>query len=142
MIDPATGEVRLPSADVVLGPRLTRESFLASRLAEHARPLVVNEPYCSYVISVPAGELGDLSFDLSLQFHGPALMSLGLQALDVRFGTSWSDWTEAKEQDRRRYHDEWLVGVWRLEPGHHAWGWLESGFDPKGGFSSIALRYR
>ena len=142
MIAPATGELRLPSADVVLGPRLTREVFLASRLAEHASPLVVNEPYCSYVVSVPPGELGELAFSVSLQFHGPTLMSLDLMVVDARFGTSWSDWTEAKEQDRRRYHDQWLEATCGLKPGQYSWGGLESRLDPKGGFSSITVGYR
>lgn len=142
MIDPATGEVRLPSADVVLGPRLTRDSFLASRLAEHARLQPVDEPYRSYVVSVPPGELGELAFVVSPLFHGPALASLNLMAIDARFGTSWSDWTEEKEQDRRRYHDEWLEGTCGLKPGRYSWGVLDSGFDPKGGFSSITLSYR
>jgi hypothetical protein len=141
MIDPAAGEVRLPLADVVLGPRLTRESFLASGLGEHARSLAVDEPCRVYVLSVPAGELGEMSFDLTLQFDGPTLVSLGLRVVDARFGTSWSDWTEAKEQDRRRHHDDWLAGTCGLGPGQYPWGRLESGFDPKGGFSSIVLRY-
>ena len=143
MIDPATGELRLPSADVVLGPRLTRESFLASRLAEHARILVVNEPHCRYVVSVPPGEPGEMAWRVSLQFHGPSLVSLDLGASDARFGTSWDDWTEEKQQALRRYHDEWLERTCGLKPGRYSWGELESGVtDPKGGTSSILVRYR
>lgn len=142
MIDPATGELRFASVEVVLGPGLTRELFLASRLAEHARPLVINEPYCRYAVSVPPGELGEPAFVVSLQFHGPALVSLSLAASDARFGTSWFDWTEEKQRALRGYHDEWLRETCGLEPGQYPWGVLESDFDPKGGGSSITVRYR
>ncbi|HEX8272814.1 MAG TPA: hypothetical protein VF615_09180 [Longimicrobiaceae bacterium] len=142
MIDPATGEVRLPSADVVLGPRLTRGSFLGSRLAEHARDLEIDEPRYACLFFIPPGGPGETAFRVSLRFHGESLTSLELVAVDARFGTSWSDWTEEKELDRCRFHDEWLETASGLKPGRYSWGVLESRFDPKGGFSSIIVDFQ
>lgn len=127
---------------MVLGPRLTRDLFLASRLAEHARVLEIDEPRYGYLFFVPPGGLGETAFRVSLRFHGESLTSLELMAVDARFGTSWSDWTEEKEQDRRRFHDEWLETASGLKPGRYSWGGLESGFVPKGGFSSIMVDYQ
>jgi len=141
MIDLATGEVRIPGLGVPLGPALSRDGFLTLSPGPEVRTLVANEPYHSFAVSVAAEPLGDSAFGVVVQFYGPKLTSISLTAADPRFGTSWADWSEAKEKDRLRFHDEWLARTCGLKPGNYMWGSLHSGIDLKGGSSSIVIRY-
>jgi hypothetical protein len=146
-IDPATGTVALAygaDAPATLGPETRRAAFLASALGARATPLVMNEPWCSW--RVGGVELGGLPFALGVYFNGEALWALDLALIDARFGTSWDDWSEAKEQARDAAHKAWLVVQLGRSDAPHArrsypWGEVAASFDQKGGGSSIWIRY-
>jgi hypothetical protein len=141
MIERTTGQVQLPSDGIRVGPALVREQFLASPLASQCRELVRNEPHCSFAL--PTVQFDDHSFAWSLWFHGSVLRRVSIQCADAEFGSSWSDWSEERELARKRFHDSLLQLVlgqdWSRQ--HFSWGTVDSGYDPKGGFSSIGVTY-
>ena len=141
MLDTSTGNITIPKEGVAIGPSLERVAFLASALGRNARMAVANEPHCSYDTQVPAGTLMPLPTSLTLYFYEQQLDSVTLVALDGRFGASWDDWSEQKELDRKRYHDEWLANTIGSVNNDFSWGHLSSNYDAKAGFSAIYLQY-
>lgn len=141
MIEPTTGQIRLPSDGIRVGPLLTREQFLASSLARQSRELVRNEPHCSF--GLPTVQFDGHSFAWSLWFHGSVLRRVSIECADAEFGSSWADWSEERELARKRFHDSLLQSVlgsdWSRE--RYLWGTVDSGYDSKGGFSSIVVSY-
>jgi hypothetical protein len=142
MIDSVTGEIQLPLGGVRVGPSLTREWLLASRVVKDCKELVRNEPYCSY--ELPKVQFEGHTFVWSLWFEGSVLKRVSICCGDAKFGSSWEEWSETKELDRKRLHDEVLASVlgpnWREE--RYSWGKIYSDYDPKGGFSSIEVTYK
>ncbi|HRX83173.1 MAG TPA: hypothetical protein P5307_29105, partial [Pirellulaceae bacterium] len=134
-------QLSIQNLDIVIGPSLTRHDFLASSIGRSARVSVQNEPYCSFNASIPAGGLLPLPTGLTIYFFHDKLKAVSIAASDDRFGTSWDDWSKAKELERKRYHDQWLAATTGTTNGRFLWGHLSSNFDAKSGFSSIHLRY-
>jgi len=141
MIDVATGNISIQNADIAIGPSLTRDDFLASAVGRDAPINVENEPYCSYNVRIPAGDLMTLPAGLTFYFYHKQLESLSIVASDHRFGTSWDDWSETKELERKRFHDLWLADTAGAANAHFPWGQLSSDYDAKSGLSAVHLRY-
>ena len=59
---------------------------------------------------------------------------------DSRYGRDWSDWSERKERRRAKALRDWL-GARGWAPGHHAWGEVWVGYDPRTGFGCGGVRY-
>lgn len=141
MIESATGQIRLPFDSINVGPSLTCEQFLALPLASQSREIVRNEPHCSFAL--PTVQFDGHSFAWSLWFDGSFLRRVSIQCTDVEFGSVWSDWSEEREMARKHFHDSLLHSAlgsdWCHQ--HFSWGAVNSGYDPKGGFSSIAVTY-
>src|SRR5690554_5772398 len=103
MIDPATGEIALPLGSIRVGPSLTREWLMASRVPKQCSVLVRNEPHCSY--KLPPAQWSGHMFAWSVWFEGSKLRGVSICCSDVEFGSSWSDWSEECELTRKRLHD-------------------------------------
>ena len=140
MIDIKTGNVFLEKIDFVIGPTLTRENFLISPLASLSRVAVKNEPHCSF--NAKAQKIAGHPFIITLYFKRSTLTNLELFADDDQFGTSWDDWSEEKELERKKFHETWLKSVLGDPPYHYDWGSVESHYDAKGGSSSISIKYQ
>ena len=91
----------------------------------------------------PTVQFGGHSFAWSLWFHGSFLRRVSIQCADAEFGSSWSDWSKERELARKRFHDSLLQSVLGKDWNHQrfSWGAVDSGYDPKGGFSSIGVTY-
>ena len=139
MIDKNTGELFIDSAAVGIGPRFTRKDFVSSILSNGSRALVNNEPYCSF--SVGSHEIYGLRFIVSLWFYGDILESIELTYDDEEPGSSRSDWSEVKEFDRKRIHDQWLTSLQGGASHRYSWGEIRSSYDPRSDSSSITIRY-
>jgi len=141
MIERTTGQIQLPSDGIRVGPSLTREQFLASPLASQSRVLVRNEPHCAFAL--PTVQFEGYSFSWSLWFQGQSLRRVSIECTDAEFGSSWSVWSEERQVALKRFHDSLLQSV--LGPDwsgqRFPWGAVYSGYDPKGGFSSIGISY-
>lgn len=137
-IDRETGVVDVPELGGALGPGTVRDAWLASPAGLGSAVGVQIEPWCSY--AARAFAVDGRPWKLSARFHGQTLWRVELVAIGDEFGTSWDDWSEAREQARRRFQDRWLTQV--LGPGRtFPWGTVGSVFDARGGGSSILVDY-
>jgi hypothetical protein len=141
MIERSTGEIRLALGGTCISPALTREQFLASSLASQSRETVCNEPHCSFAL--PTVQVSGHAFVVSLWFEGSSVHRVSIECADAEFGTSWSDWSEERELARKRLHDSLLAAALGPSWMHQRfpWGTVDSGYDPKSGFSSIGVTY-
>ena len=139
MIDKTTGTIRAPKWDELLSAETTRSDFLASSLAEGAKVHVENEPWCSW--NLKAVEIDDQKWLFTVFFHGQRITTVDIMACSPEFGTSWNDWSEEKEIARKACHDDILKKLLGDPPYEYDWGTVFSGYDAKGGFSSIAVGY-
>ena len=139
MFDASTGALTFEEPPAVISPSLTRDQFLAGKLAHGATTHVDNEPYHSWKLDGTFRSSG-LDLLVVLWFHGQQLTMVSLMNPDPRFGTSWADYSLEKEMARKTSHDAWLS---RVLPSPHnlSWGSVWSGYDDKGGFSDIVVRY-
>ena len=139
MFDAQTGTLKFEHPPTEVAPSLTRDQFLAGSLADGATTNVENEPYHSWNLNGTFRSSG-LNLLVSLWFHDQHLSMVSLMDPDPRFGTSWADHSLDKEMARKASHDKWLS---RVLPSHRrsSWGSVWSGYDEKGGFSHIVVRY-
>ena len=140
MLDPVSGEVILTTTGVRLGPRTTRDAFLASAIGQHATPGTINPPWANYGAFLAAGEIGPFPADVSLQFRDEALVWVTIMNLSEEFGTSWDDWSREKEEARRRAHNEWLRTS-GLPPGRYPFAEVWSDYSEKDALSKIVIQY-
>ena len=139
MIDPQTGIISFEQPLVQFGPALTRTEFLSAPWAIEAADFIVNEPWHSWKLGGPHLS-GSVPFVIVLFFHGEDLKMVDFAHSDPKFGTSWDDYSVEKEMNRKASHDQWLsacIGLQRAFP----WGSVWSGYDERGGGSSIFVRY-
>lgn len=81
-------------------------------------------------------------FNMSIAFKNQILKELNFIVSDKKFdlNPNWSDWSEKEELKKLKKYQNWL----KKEIGNKRefdWGQIWSDYDPKGGFSSIGLRY-
>jgi hypothetical protein len=131
-----TGEFTLPSG-TILSPGITRSTFLLSVEGMTAEVSVRNEPWCSFRFEDLQDSLGVIVF-----FKGKDLESIHLSINDPKFGTSWEDWSEAKELERKQANDRWLKSNGLLPGKTYSWGSVWSDYSPKTGHSLIVIDYR
>jgi hypothetical protein len=142
MIDPQDGTFVCEDPSIRIGPTLTRAEFLMAPWAQAAGHQVINEPWHSWKLD-GSHRSSSLSFVVILHFVGERLAQLELCNTEARFGTSWADYSEEHERQRRNSHDAWLsacLGAQRC----FGWGTVRSaaGDDPHGGGSaSLTIAY-
>jgi hypothetical protein len=139
MIDKKSGELMIESIPLRIGPSLSRKEFLSLPGGKSASIVVKNEPFCSY--NIGKHEISGLGFTVTVYFYDELLESISMSSVNDELGTSWSDWSEQKELKRKELHDRWLKNILGNRSPHHKWGEVWSGYDAKGGFSSIEIRY-
>lgn len=83
----------------------------------------------------------DCQIFLTLRFCNDVLTSAEFYANTRAQGFSWRDWTEAKELERKRYHDK-LLSRWLGSKKKFPWGKVWSNHDKKGGFSTFGVTYK
>ena len=139
MIDKSTGAIRFTEWPCPVTPDTTRTAFLTSPLAVGAEPEVQNGPWFSWRLAPP--ECVEGGWFTSLHFHNDTLWQVSMAIGGAEYGSSWSDWSEEKENKRRLRHDAALTQWLGPEPYQFPWGKIWSGYDGKGGFSSITVTY-
>ena len=134
--NPNTGELNLPSG-TILSPQLTRSMFLISVEGTLAIVSVENEPWCSFRFEDSEDQLGIIVF-----FKGEKLESVQFASIDPKFSASWNDWSEEKEEERKKRNNQWLMRNDLIPGKEYLWGSVWSNFDGKSGSSEIVLRYK
>ncbi len=138
-LDKETGGITLPEIGASISASLSCSQFLKTPAFDGASVVVRNGLWCTYRLQDIAQASSRLC--VVLQFHGEQLQSLNLTHFSERFGTSWSDWSEEQELARKAFHEDWLTRELGIRLGHYPWGDISSNYDPKGGSSSIIIRY-
>ncbi len=139
MIDKATGEITLDSG-LRIPPRWREEAFLSSSLGRGAVVLVANGE--SHTFKAQPTLISAAMFWIALTFHSAVLDRVSLELIREDDGTSWDDWSEEKEHQRRSDHDAWLTKVIGSPPPHtFPWGEVTSLYYPQDGSSSITVSY-
>jgi hypothetical protein len=141
MIDPAGGRIEFQEPPWSASPALTRDEFLASPVGRAAEVFVVGAmEYISY--KVPRAVAGGVPFIVVLWFDGQRLYRVSLSAHEPEFGTSWSDWSEAAERERKEIHDRWLDRALPAGRRRAAWGDVASYYSERDAESRIDVNYR
>jgi hypothetical protein len=84
-------------------------------------------------------DIGDSSFNFILIFNHEQLHSI-IFGFDYSPDDNWDNWSQEKELKRLDKYNNWLtqqIGTKRKYP----WGEIGAFFNPKGGSTSITLRY-
>jgi hypothetical protein len=149
MIDRRTGALILSNARI--SRDLTRSSFLSTPMGERAHRDDMRNGWMH--VHLPPQVLGKLTFGIDVVFEGERLDGYHLALVDLKYGTSWDDWSEEKQLAQRDAHDAWLVES--LGPGEREasprgmelryefpWGKAWSTFDARVGSSSMGVRFR
>lgn len=136
-IDDKTGEIIL-TGGVKIGPSLSKDELLASSLKDKAEPWGVHEPF--YHCRIIAATCDGTPFVFILSFGEGNLYEVSLTYDSAEFGSSWEDWSEERERNRKRKHDEFLrkSGIVHQIYG---WGRVDSLFDEQIGASTIVIKY-
>ncbi len=128
MIDPGSGSVTVKKG-VALEPGMPLKAFM-ELFPKHASggDLRARDAAGNRWIVAPA-------------FRTGRLRSLNLMVNHKRYGSSWDDWSLAKEKKRKAFHDAWLVEP-GLGPEHDApWGTVRSVYDERAGAAMILVDY-
>jgi len=143
MIDKDTGILKLN--ELTVSPSITCEEFLSSSVGKKAGIFLENTPFCSYRLEMelPDEKRKAGKWSVILYFSGNTIEMVSLTVLDDMYGTSWDDWSEEKEMERKKYHDEWLEFYIDLKsPYSFPWGEIISVYDSRTGGSSIFIKYK
>ncbi len=141
IIDKLTGTVVIDSPAIEIKRQMTRSDYLQSQLFLISSPLNQNPPWSRYgfkPILINAN-----NFAGNICFKTEKLYSLTLVVIRPEFGTSWAEWSEEKEAQRKIYHDNLLKSNFgaTAESYSFSWGRVISSYDNKAGGSAIDIYY-
>jgi hypothetical protein len=136
MIDALIGTVSFGNWS--LGPGGDEAAF-ASATANHAQRKQRSVGVYSHH-TLRGVRLANTIFNATFTFNAGRIESISLSIPSA--GTSWDDWSEADEQQRKRDHDDWLTAQLGAGPYDYSWGVVSSNYSPQSGSSSITVRYR
>ena len=84
---------------------------------------------------------GDFEMAVNAFFKNQKIWTVELAVVDPRFGKSWSEHSEEKEIQRKRFHDQILSDIFGGRYRVFDWGSVWSEYDPNGGSSSFGIHY-
>jgi hypothetical protein len=134
-IDPARGVLTFSITGESLGPVLTREEFLGSKLGQSAVAATNDDACKSYEVKVAPGEIGQSPYHVTLRFDDETLGAILVSDDSPEFGL----WTTHGEVARKAAHDDWLRAQ-GVAVGTYPWGKLLSELSDEGG-SYVAFLY-
>lgn len=129
MIDISTGSIDI--GEITLSPTLTVDQFKNSGLYNGASLERI------YTLK-GTKNISNKNFIVSIYFLNSYLKEIHLYDTE----DNSEDWSESNELDKKKRQDEWLKSLLGKGAYKYPWGVIESLFDPKGGFSSIIIRYK
>jgi len=142
VIDRGTGALALIGGR--LEPGLTRRRLLSSPLGREAARVDMGNGWMT--VGLGTHQLGGRAFLVSASFEGQRLDGYTLCDADPRLD---AEWDEKTERARRAAHDKWLeaalgAGGERKPELTYAlpWGEAWSSYDPRGGGTTIGVRFR
>lgn len=140
MINIQNGNIDIDNINFTIKQKLTKDEFISSNLFAD----VLNNDeygYTRYYIKpqIICGE----KFAISLIFNPDGFLymaNIGIQSDDVI--SSWENWSESREMQKKEFHDKWLEKNIGQPPYSYTWGLMASSYDPRSGSSSINITYK
>ena len=87
-------------------------------------------------------EIDKLFFNIGICFHNDILFCIDFSFTDKQEkNITWDNWNEKDELKRKDIYDKWLTKI-ISEKRIFEWGKVGAYFDPKGGTTSINIKYR
>lgn len=125
----STGSIDI--GEITLSPTLTVDQFKNSSLYNG---ISLERLYTIKEIK----SIANKKFIVSVYFKNNFLKEIHLYDAE----NNSKDWSKENKMDKKKRQDEWLKSLLGREAYNYSWGIIESVFDPKGGFSSIIIRYK
>jgi hypothetical protein len=138
MIHRETGEIEFGTG-LRVGPSYSEAQFLSSPLARMSKALSQTQPWSGY--RTARQRIHDRTFRVTLYFHTGKLAAVELFEVGAESKAFWNDWSSREEEERKASHDAWLQILLGAPPYEYPWGKVTSEFDPRGGYSSIVVRF-
>ncbi len=140
IIDKLTGSIVINSPALRITRQMTRNDYLQSQLFPISSPLNQNPPWSRY--GFKSVLIDNNNFAGNICFKAEKLYSLSLVVIRLEFGSSWTEWCEEKELQRKIFHDNLLKDNFGYaEPYSFSWGKVISLYDQKAGCSAIDMYY-
>jgi hypothetical protein len=126
LIDKLSGS--LTAGEEMFPRHMLIAEFKRTKAGSGSKLGVENGPWKSYQVAC------------AFMFHEQSLYQICM-AITGESSESWDAWTEDKELERRRTHDNFLRNTLGIAPYVYAWGEVVSVLDEKSGEASIIVRY-
>lgn len=142
MFDVKKGEIYLLKNDITINPHLKKDHVLRSQLySQFLRDEAdMNNSYFWFYFK-PIKIL-ETQVSIGMCFQNENIFMVHMMINGKDFPNSWSDWSEAKELERKEAHDLWLQKNIGKPPYIYKWGKISSVYDNKGGFSVINILFQ
>jgi hypothetical protein len=138
--DLQTGTCRLSPLHLAIGVDTTEDFFRATTQGKASTLRTPNTGYNWYRLD-GLYLIDAETFAIELCFEQGRLFLLSLSLSDGAQNLSWSTWSESAELDKNRRSQALLVRRYGDPPYHFPWGEVSAAYDPRGGSSSISIRY-
>jgi hypothetical protein len=106
-IDVAAGRFTFTEPACAIDAKLTLEGLATSPLQAHCEVVTQNPPW--KLLGYRSAVIGAETFVGHICFRDSALQHFTLIAPRPEFGTSWADFSMAKEHARQKFHNDWLA---------------------------------
>jgi len=138
MINKTNGELII--GNTVLSHNLSREDFLTSDLGAEISSGRNFSPYFNYHLKPQ--KIGEETFIIAVYFNPKGFLEMVFLSI-VKNGeiSSYSNWSEEKEMETKRLHDNWLLKHLGPPPYEYRWGRISSIYDSRSASSEILIRY-
>jgi hypothetical protein len=138
-----SGVCSFTPSQVVLAAHTTEAYFRTTPLGSTCAISTPNAGFNWYRLAAPCLIDGDL-FVVSLCFALGSLSSLSISMSVGQADPSWSTWSESDELAKNLRHQAILQRHYGPGPAPYkfAWGEVDASYDPRGGASTIAIRYQ
>jgi hypothetical protein len=140
MIDKTKGYIRLTDS-LKLEPNLSFDLIESQKLGEVQEIRDMGNGY--KWIDIKNIQINNQYFIISLCFRKEELYQLSMVINDNRFdlNSGWDSWSEKIEEEKLKKHKNWLNQELNNERKFN-WGEVWAEYDPRGGSSSIEIRYK
>jgi hypothetical protein len=133
-------EITLLPSGTKLGAGTTLTGFLSTPDGSGSKLVIANGLHARYALA-SRYELDGESVLVSLQFENGLLRWVEI-SIAAAAGASWANWSAADEARKHTRHAEIVRKEYGAEPHTAPWGQAGAYEDPRGGGSSIIVRFR
>ncbi|ALJ00713.1 hypothetical protein [Rufibacter tibetensis] len=139
MIDKDTGSLTFGSGKIV-SPKTSLSELIALKLSEEHEERKLGNGWIHYIVR-NVEESGRF-LNLTFIYHEESLYSVSFVVDGSPFKSSggWGYWDEQRERRNAVIYEEWLSGEIGADR-NFTWGSAWVTYDPKGGGSSIGIKY-